>query len=219
MLMSIETYIFDLDGTLLDTLEDIANACNAALAAAGYPTHAVNSYRGFVGSGMEALVRRCLPPELAASISAPALAALVDNTRAAYNAAWNICTRPYPGVVDMLQRLTAQGLALAVLSNKPHAWTVEMVQYYFPSIPFREIRGAMPNVPHKPDPTAALAIAQALSVAPSCCAFVGDSDIDILTAKAAGMLPIGVSWGFRGEAELRAAGAASIAHTGKDIPL
>jgi phosphoglycolate phosphatase len=197
--------LFDLDGTLADTLTDIAGAMNDALAALGLPGHDLDAYRRFVGEGVEQLVRRALPgdrPELQPALSERYLAryadVLLDHSA------------PYPGVPELLDELGRRGVALAVLSNKPDAATRRMVTALFGPARFAAVTGRRPDVPRKPDPAAALALAARLGVPPGDCAFVGDTAIDMKTAHAAGMLPVGVAWGFRPE-ELVPAGASFVA--------
>ncbi len=208
--------IFDLDGTLLDSLEDLADAGNAGLKAFGYPQHPISSYKSFVGDGIETLMRRALPSD--ADLEPTAMKDLVDHVRNVYGKAWNVKSHPYNGISELLTALGGRGnLRLGVLSNKPHPWTMEIVRFYFPQIPFADIRGAKPGVPLKPDPTAALDMAAGLGFMPETCFFVGDSNVDMRTAANAGMISIGVTWGFRGEAELREAGARHLVHAPDEI--
>ena len=196
--------LFDLDGTLVDSLQDIADSANRALATLGAPPHPTGDYRRMIGQGVEELIRSALPGTLRNPEGmARALAAMRDD----YARNWNSTTRPFPGILESIAHLRARGVALGVLSNKPHAFTVEMVDTLFAPGTFDLVWGARPGVPHKPDPIAALDMATTLAVEPASCALVGDSDIDIHTARAAGMQPVGVLWGLRDEAELREAGA------------
>lgn len=208
---------FDLDGTLLDTLEDLANATNASLATFGYPQHPIASYRQFVGSGLKTLVRRALSPDTAKTIAPDQLETLVQRTGDNYARDWAATTRPYPGIEQLIKELRHRNIPLAVVTNKPHDWTLKMLSHFFPENPFREIQGAMPGLPHKPDPAGALGVAQRLDITPEDIAFVGDSDIDMLTARNAGMGAFGVAWGFRGAKELQEAGADRIISNPREI--
>jgi phosphoglycolate phosphatase len=194
--------VFDLDGTLADSLGDIGGAMNEALADRGLPVHPMEAYRHFVGEGVEQLAARAAP-----MLAAPDVARLVVEYRLRYGARIDAETRPYQGITAMLDALTAARFPLAVLSNKREDFTVELVRRLFGRWSFVEVRGERAGVPRKPDPTAALEIVRSLGVAPAECAFVGDTRIDIQTAVAARMLPVGVLWGFRGREELLAAGA------------
>jgi phosphoglycolate phosphatase len=203
--------LFDLDGTLVDSLADIAAAMNHALAGLGLPTHPVAAYRSFVGEGVEQLVRRALPPgrdTLYGTLSERYLAryeeVLLDQTVA------------YPGISELLDALVARGVALAVLSNKPDRSTQRIVAKLFARWPFAAVAGRRPEVPRKPDPTGALEVATQLAVPPRECAFIGDTAIDMQTAVAAGMVPLGCAWGFRPE-ELLQAGACILARTPIDV--
>ena len=200
--------IFDLDGTLLDTLEDLADSMNAVLANSRFPQHPVDAYRYFVGEGMAMLVRRALPGEAAASevVEAEHLAAMKEE----YTRRWADKTRPYAGVPEMLDGLVSRNIPLAVLSNKPEEFTATMVEQLLRRWSFREVCGMRPGVPAKPDPTAALAIATCLKVEPAVCLYVGDTATDMKTAVAAGMLAVGVTWGFRDRDELLASGAGTV---------
>lgn len=196
--------IFDLDGTLLDTLEDLADSGNAVLAALSLPQHPADAYRYFVGLGVAELVRRMLPEDRRDPDSvAAALPLLV----AEYKQRWNVKTRPYAGVPELLAALAARGLPVCVLSNKPQLYTDLTVREFFPDFPFTQVRGEREGTPGKPHPAGALALAAELGLAPGQIAFVGDSATDMKTARGAGMLPVGVLWGFRGADELSGNGA------------
>jgi len=204
MTMTPRALIFDLDGTLLNTLDDLADSGNAALAALGLPEHPVDAYRLFVGLGVAELVLRMLPADSRdESTLKRAGALLVDE----YKQRWKSKTRPYPGIVEMLSALRQADLPICVLSNKPQDYTDLTVREFFPDVPFTQVRGSRPEVPNKPHPAGALALAGELGLAPGQIVFVGDSATDMKTARGAGMLPVGVLWGFRDEAELSGNGA------------
>jgi phosphoglycolate phosphatase len=202
--MRYRAVLFDLDGTLLDTLDDLATAANRVLAAGGLPVHPVDAYRYFVGDGMRTLVERILPAALRST-------AFVDEAVTAfqreYAQNWHDCSRPYPGIAALLDRLTEDGLRLSILSNKPDDFTRLCVHRLLPQWTFEPLLGQRPGVPKKPDPSAALEIADFLALTPSEILYVGDTAIDMQTAHAAGMDAVGVLWGFRTAGELRAAGA------------
>lgn len=200
--MHFQAVIFDLDGTLADTLDDIADAMNAALAHLGQPTHSREDYRAFVGAGVVNLARVTLPSD-----RQDLLDRAVELFRAHYQAHIVDRTRAFPDVPAMLDALVAQGLKLAVLSNKIDAMTRRIVESCFAGWPLFPVFGERAGVPKKPDPQAALEIAQLLGVEPARCAFVGDTAYDILTAVNAGMYPVGVTWGFRAREEMAGAGA------------
>lgn len=203
--MQARAIIFDLDGTLLDTLFDIAAAVNAALDAIGVPTHPVDAYAGMVGYGLEETVRRALPPDVAEDPAT--VERCVTTMRAAYLAKPVKQTSAYPGVSRMLSDICAQHIPIAVLSNKAHELVDTIVATVLPDVRFHDVRGQRPEVPPKPDPTSALATAAILGRNPSEIAFVGDSEVDMQTARNAGMIAVGVGWGFRTIDELRRAGA------------
>lgn len=210
---SLDAVIFDLDGTLVDSLADLANATNYALERGGYPTHPLEPYKYFVGNGVETLLRRALPKG-----ENPAnFAELLESMRVRYAQTWNVCTRPYPGIVAMLEALQGKNFPMAVLSNKPHDWTQEYVAHFFPAIRFTQVRGAMTGVPHKPDPQSALQTLAALGLPAERTAFVGDSSVDMQTAANSGTFAIGVTWGFRTEAELLESGAKQLVRKPKEL--
>jgi len=205
--------LFDLDGTLLDTIEDIAAVLNRVLEERGYPSFSVAACKKMVGEGMEVLVRRALP---GVSLDDAEIADIVDAYRVGYREAWRSHSRPYPGVLELLSGLESRGVRSAVLSNKSHLFTLEMTRALLP-FPFAIVRGAMPGIPLKPDPQAALRIAADMGIPPCSFVFMGDTDVDMATARAAGMYPAGALWGFRDAAELEASGAAVLLESPGDL--
>ncbi len=211
--MPIRAIAFDLDGTLLDSLRELAASANAALEAMGLPAHPEDAYRRFVGDGMDMLARRALPGD---EPSPEDIARLAEAVRAQYERRWPE-SRPYPGVAELLDALAGRGLPAMILSNEPDAFTRRIVERTLGGWPWAAVRGAMPGTPLKPDPAGALALAQAMGLDPSHMALVGDSDVDVLTARAAGMRAVGALWGFRGRAELAAAGAHALIASPPDL--
>lgn len=196
--------IFDLDGTLVDTISDIAASMNAALASLGYPVHPDADYRAMVGRGLAVLARRALPPEARSE-------EIVEECRKrafeAYLGAPADKSAPYPGIEQTLDALREKGIPCAVLTNKPDAVAALVVSKVLPGASFRAVVGAREGVPHKPDPTAALSLAASLGAFPRSVLLLGDSDVDVRTAQAAGFSSAGAAWGFRGRDELIMAGA------------
>ncbi len=195
--------IFDLDGTLLDSLGDIAGAMNEVLERHGFPAHPLDRYRFFVGEGMDRLVRRALPP----GVDDATVERVTADMRAAYARRATRTTRPYPGIPELLDDLTARRIPLGILTNKPHEPAVAMVRELLGRWNFSTVQGACDGLPKKPDPAGALRVAEALGVPPRACLYVGDTGTDMRTACAAGMLPVGVLWGFRPREEIEEAGA------------
>lgn len=208
--------IFDLDGTLLDTLDDIADAANAALRRFGLPPHPRDDYRRMVGDGMALLARRALPEGAFESCASE----WIEEVKREFRSIWPRRTRPYDGIPELLDALVSRGLLLAILSNRPEDLARMMVREMLGRWRFEAIEGAGADGPPKPDPARAFAIAKAMGLAPEACAFLGDSDVDMKAASAAGMLPVGALWGFRGREELVASGAKIlIERPGDLIPL
>jgi len=195
--------IFDLDGTLLDTIEDIALTMNLVFGRRGFPPFSIADCMRMVGDGMEVLVRRALP---GGAGDEALVDEIVQEYREAYGLAWRDHSRPYPGVPELLEGLKARGVRSAVLSNKSHPFIEIMTRELLP-FDFDAVLGALPGVPFKPDPSAALRIASDMGLPPAGFVFVGDTDIDMETARAAGMYPAGALWGFRDAANLKAGGA------------
>ncbi len=212
--MDARAVIFDLDGTLLDSLEDLADSMNAVLLRSGLPTHPLDAYRYFVGEGIELLVQRAVPE----TERVPGrLAGYVEAMRSEYDLRSAVKTRPYPGVPDLLDALEARRVPAAILSNKPHDATVEVVARLLGRWSFRAVLGARPSVPKKPDPAGALEIAAGLGLPPGEILYLGDTATDMRTARAASMTAVGALWGFRTADELREAGAAFLAADPADL--
>ena len=209
--------IFDLDGTLLDTLADIGDSVNLMLAEYGFPGHTTDDYRRFIGNGIQMLVTRALPIE---GRSEEMVDACVRRARELYWENWNCKTRPYEGITELLHHLKTKGLPLAVLSNKPHDFTVRYVNAYFGKWDFKVVMGQNDHFPVKPDPASALDIARRMGLSPDTFLFVGDSSVDMKTATAAGMHAVGVAWGFKGPKELRENGCQTLVdHPLEILPL
>lgn len=196
--------IFDLDGTLLNTLEDLATSMNQVLRNHKLPEHPLDKYRFFVGNGMANLVKK------AAGIFTKEDSLLCQMTiemKEEYNHNWHKFTQPYHGIREMLSDLSGAGMCLNILSNKPDCFTEDIVRYFFPHIHFQCIMGASDSIPKKPDPSGALYIIQKTGFLNRDFIFIGDSQVDIKTALQAKIFPAGVLWGFRDKIELEEAGA------------
>lgn len=210
----IKAVIFDLDGTLLDSLQDIAESMNLALEESGHKVHPVEAYRDFVGSGLFVLTERALP---AAHRKKAEVEAVAEKFWVHYDESWFLHTKTYPGVLYLIQLCVSRKIKVAILSNKVHYFTKKMIRHFFRGVminqgknPFGIYSGEQPDKPIKPDPTRALELADRLKVLPENIAFIGDSPLDIQTALNAGMIPIGAAWGFSTREELEKAGAAYV---------
>lgn len=199
--------IFDLDGTLLDTLESIAASFNRCLDRFGFPTHPAQDYRYFIGDGLRKCVERALPR---ANLDEQTIDAFMSAQRADYGATWQERVVIYDEIPQLLSTLAGMGVKLAVLSNKDHPFTVQCVTHFFPDVHFDLIQGHTNAVPHKPDPTGARRIMTELDLSAREMAVIGDTWADMATANACGMCAVGVLWGFREREELKNAGAAHI---------
>lgn len=207
-------YIFDLDGTLADTLEDLADSVNEALKKHGYPVHETDRYRYFVGNGVLKLMERALPEGERNDENI----ALLNSEFAAEYAKRSLCkTKPYEGIPELIKELKKRGCLLAVASNKPDRFSVEIVEKLFGKGTFDCIRGKREGVPTKPDPEVLLGIIEELGVNKEECVHSGDSAVDVLTALNTGIDVIGCTWGFRTREELVSAGAKKLADKPADI--
>ncbi len=211
--MKYKGLIFDLDGTLLDTLQDLADAANASLDHFGFPVHPVDSYRYFVGEGLHTLVQRILPD----SATENDVEKIMEKFAEIYANNWNAHSAPYPGITDMLQSFSDAGLQLAVLSNKPHKFTEICVDTFLPDCSFAYVYGQRDGIARKPDPVGALEIAEKMNLSVNEILYIGDTATDMQTGNNAGMKTIGVEWGFRERKELEQNKAWKIASTPAEV--
>ncbi len=212
--MRFRAVLFDLDGTLLDTVDDLADSANAIFERAGFPQHPVSAYKIFVGEGLRRFVERALPKD---ALDEETVLRMMDEMREEYGRRWADKTRPYDGVNGMLDRLAELGVRASILSNKPHDFTKKCVAKLLPGRDFEIVKGARDGMPRKPDPAGAVEIASRMGLAPSEFLYLGDTNIDMRTALAAGMFAVGALWGFRDEAELREAGAQEIVRSPAEV--
>ena len=199
--------LFDLDGTLLDTLEDIAGCANHVLSEMGFPTHPLDAYRHFVGDGAGMLVRRVLPD---GARDEKTIRGCLKAFGDYYKRDGHSTVRLYDGISGLLDGLIGRGLKLSILSNKPHAMTLKVVGSHLPGWDFDLVLGQRDSIPRKPDPAGAFEVADALGIPPSGFLFLGDTAVDMRTAVSAGMFPVGALWGFRDKEELLESGAKAL---------
>jgi len=199
----LKAVVFDLDGTLLDTIPDIAAAMNDALERSGLPTHPVRDYEGFVGGGVREAVRASVPE----GISPELFEQVLRGYRAYYLAHSCDHTRPYPGVETMLRTLEERGVSLGILSNKSEDLACEIAGRLFPDVSFTCVHGRVDGRALKPDPAAAAPVLERMDCRPEEIAYVGDSGTDMTFAVAVGMLPVAAPWGYRSREQLLACGA------------
>ncbi len=206
--MSYKLAIFDLDGTILDTLDDLADSTNFALAAHNFPVRTREEVRRFVGNGVRKLIERALPTDMAKKHTDEVLATFLTH----YKTNCNNKTKPYDGILDMLRTVRERGCKTAILSNKADAPVQTLAKLYFDGL-IDYAAGEKEGIPRKPAPDGVYAIIEHFGTAAKDCAYIGDSDVDVDTAKNSGMDYIGVDWGFRDREELIARGGKMIAHT------
>jgi phosphoglycolate phosphatase len=202
--MKYKAVLFDLDGTLLDTLADLGESMNSVLKRYGFPEHPLESYKYHVGDGVVELCRRVLPQDCQDSGT---IDTVTRAMRAEYGNRWDRKTRPYDGVPVLLDGLTVRGIRMTVLSNKPHDFTRLCVQKLLGRWHFDVVQGLEEGIQKKPDPLGALTVAKKLGFLPSDFLYLGDTNTDMRTAVAAGMYPVGALWGFRTADELTTSGA------------
>lgn len=206
--------IFDLDGTLLNTIADLANSTNYALKKFGFPTHPTDDYNFFVGNGINKLLERALPEGHKTEEN---MLKIKKEFLLYYNEHNTDDSTPYPGICDLLNTLQSRGFMLAVASNKYEAATRKLVKYYFPGINFAVVSGQKDNVPVKPDPTIVNEIISLTGVNRDEVLYVGDSGVDMQTTKNAKVTGVGVTWGFRPKAELESFNPDHIVDSAKEI--
>lgn len=208
--MTYKTYLFDMDGTLLDTLDDLTSAVNHTMAQYGYPRRTREEVRQGLGNGAVKLIAALLPE----GEDTPDFDAIMRDYKAWYQAHTCVLTRPYPGVPELLAHLTRQGCRVAIVSNKPHGAACELAEKFFPGVP---TFGESPATPRKPAPDMVFHALTALGAEKDTAVYVGDSEVDVQTARNAGLPLIAVSWGFRGREALAEAGAATIVDAAAEI--
>ena len=211
--MTYSTYIFDLDGTLLDTLHDLASSVNYALQTHGMPTHSVDAIRGFVGNGVRLLMERAVPD----GAQNPQFEAAFATFRQHYMQHSLDTTCPYPGIAEMLHQLKQRGCRLAVVSNKMMAATQDLVRHFFPEIEVAIGEHEAEGIRKKPAPDTVFQALRQLGVGKEQAVYVGDSDVDLQTARNSGLPCISVLWGFRSRDFLLAHGATTFAERPVDI--
>ncbi len=204
--------IFDLDGTLLNTIYDLGEACNYALRTMGMPQHPIPAYNYMVGNGVRKLMERAQPDADSKTIDE-----LLKNFREYYDSHCTVDTKPYTGIPELLQTLTSQGVRVAVASNKYQAAVSKIIDYYFPEIPFVAVKGQVEDRPTKPDPSIVFEILSENPTPKSEVLYVGDSGVDMETARRACVESVGVTWGFRPVTELREYHADNIVSTPGEI--
>lgn len=207
--------LFDLDGTLLDTLEEIATAANSVLQRRGYARHEVQAYRRFVGNGVGSLVDRILPEDRRSNHHD--VQQLTEELAAEYKRREDRLTKIYPGIPELLTALQDKSIPLAILSNKPHLLTIRCANRFLSQWRFQSILGQQADRPRKPDPAGVLKTAKRLTLPSHSILYVGDTEVDIQTARAAEITSVGVLWGFRSKAELIASKPNFIIETPKQI--
>ncbi|MBQ1941035.1 MAG: HAD family hydrolase [Anaerovibrio sp.] len=203
--MRYEAVIFDLDGTLINSIDDLADSCNKMLIAFDLPTHPVEAYKYFVGNGVAKLVERALPE--AKSKDEVFRAKALAKFKEIYNGCVLNKTRAYSGIISMINKLQEKEIPLAVCTNKPMDAAKTIINVIFEPGTFKMVIGDRPGHPRKPDPSSVLYIAEKIGVAPEKIVYLGDSGVDMQTAVNAGFLPVGVLWGFRQRDELEENGA------------
>ncbi len=212
--MIYKAVLFDLDGTLLDTLDDLADSMNSVLEASGLPTHIRDKYKYFVGNGMRNLVIRALPESMRDDAT---ITVHLDRMQKEYGKNCDVKTKPYEGVTELLEKLQALDMRLAVLSNKPDELTRLTISKYFSGHHFDMVFGERAGIPRKPDPSSALEISALMGIPPAHFIYLGDTGVDMKTAILAGMYAIGALWGFRQAEEMLENGANALIEKPLDL--
>lgn len=212
--MRIKAVIFDLDGTLVDSIEGIAYSLNKVLGERGFPVHSVEKCKSFVGNGFAELVRLAVPE---GHRDQEEISRCLSRLRAVYGRHWDYGMRAYDGIEDLLEYLRSHGISFSIDTNKDEGFAKEIARRFFPRFNFFRVAGTTPLVPKKTNPARALGILADLGLSPDQCLYLGDSEVDTVTAKNAGIPHIGAAWGFRGAELLARAGAEIIIHRPMDL--
>lgn len=211
----VKLVIFDMDGTLLNTLDDLADSCNHILQQYGYPTYPVEAYKYFVGNGIRKLIERTVPEDV---LQNPELLHAIESDFLAYYTLHKVDkTAPYKGMVSVLNQLQSKNIQIAVASNKIHREITPLLDYFFPSIKFAAAIGQKPGIPTKPNPDVVYEILSQTQIKKEDTLYLGDTAVDMKTGKRAGIYTIGVLWGFRTEKELLDNGADELIHEPEDL--
>jgi phosphoglycolate phosphatase len=213
--MKFRAALFDLDGTLIDTIDDLADSMNIVLKKYGFPVHDVEQYKYFVGDGIDVLVKRAIPSESCGDEEL--VSRCIQAMKEEYSLRWANKSRPYEGIPELLDAFIGADIKLSVLSNKPHDPTKVVVSTMLNKWKFEMVVGVKDGVPKKPDPAAAIMIAENLGIPPRDFIYIGDTHTDMQTALSAGMFPVGALWGFRTGDELISAGARILVKNPADL--
>lgn len=211
--MNIQGIIFDLDGTLIDSIPDITTSANQLLQNHGFVTHEASDYTRWIGNGARKLLERAIPE----GIDGQTMDRMLEEYLDLYSENCTRGTMVYEGIAGLLEFLARQKIPFSILTNKPHEVTQKVVKHYFPDIDFRFILGQRNGFPRKPDPSVALKIASGLKCVPSNMLFIGDSDTDMRTGKSAGMMPVGVTWGYGSVDSLLQAGCEQTVNSANEL--
>ncbi len=209
----IKAVIFDLDGTLVDSVADLCNSCNFALGKYGFPQHELYKYNYFVGNGMTTLIERVIPKE---ALNKETFQKVYDTFIEHYSSNYLVNTAPFEGIKESLKTLKENGIKLAVLSNKKDEFTKKIAKELFGDL-FDVVSGKKEGYPLKPNPDSTIMVLNSLGVTAKECAFLGDSGVDMITAVNSGCVPVGVLWGLRTEEELKNSGAKYLIHNPTEI--
>ncbi|MBO5495959.1 MAG: HAD family hydrolase [Oscillospiraceae bacterium] len=210
--MRYRAVLFDMDGTVLDTLDDLASATNHSLEHFGFPAVSREKVAASLGNGAAHLIRCCAP----AGTGEDQIQQMLAFYKPWYDAHCQDQTRPYPGILPLMERLRERGVKQAIISNKPDTAVQELAAQFFPGL-LELALGESPRVRRKPNPDAVLAAAEDMGVPAADCVYVGDTEVDLETAKNAGMACIAVTWGFRSREQLLSAGATCLAETAEEL--
>lgn len=212
--MTFKAVLFDLDGTLLDTIDDISHLINGIFRKYGFPSHDRESYKRFIGEGIFIAIKRALAKEEAEE---EIILKIAGEIAIEFPKLGIVKTKPYKGILELVDELKKRNIRMSIFSNRPDKSTQLLVKHFFKNSTFEIITGATPELPLKPDPFVAIKIAKQMNIPVNKFCYLGDSDVDMQTAIAANMHPVGVLWGFRPKEELLKNGAKTLLAKPKDL--